>query len=633
MNHRSVVPSGSPTLRSLVGLAVVGAALLQSAPAQISDATAQNSSQADPPSRVARISFAKGNVSLEPAGVDTFAQAEINYPLTAGDRVYADLDALAELETAGLSVRLANGADVTLSSLSDQVAQLGLAQGSIHVVTRDLSAPDGTRATVEIDTPNGTILVQSPGDFRVDSYPQDDSTVVTVTSGQVQVEAANLTQVLGANQSFRLAGAAPVTAQFVALLDPDPLDRFDQDRESLVQASLNADDQYVSPGTIGAEDLDQYGDWNQSSDYGAIWYPRVVTVGWVPYHNGHWCWVAPWGWTWVEYEPWGFAPFHYGRWTNLNGRWGWIPGPPPRVIGRPVRPFYSPALVAFVGGGPGAGAGIAAWFPLGPGEPFVPWYHSSPGYINRVNVTNLYTRNPSEFRAAYANRSTSLYGGDARYANRAVATTAVNEHDFASGHSIIRSQPVRLDAAAREQLNQAPILSHPLVSPTASIAAPQTPARAVPPRQGRPALETWSGSARPAAPPDMNPVHPPMTGPVTMREPESTPAYTPAPTANLPRPRRQQPEEPAPTQRPPEQPRPLINRAEPQPGQPSFEQQRQEIERHEPGRPLAPQQVENMRSGRPAGPPPQPAPTARPETRPAPQPAARPAPKGPPKPP
>ena len=44
----------------------------------------------DPPNRVARISVIQGNVSLEPNGVDAFSQAEINYPLTSGDRVYAD---------------------------------------------------------------------------------------------------------------------------------------------------------------------------------------------------------------------------------------------------------------------------------------------------------------------------------------------------------------------------------------------------------------------------------------------------------------------------------------------------------------------------------------------------------------
>ncbi len=87
----------------------------------------------------------------------------------------------------------------------------------------------------------------------------------------------------------------------------------------------------------------------------------------------------------MEDEPWGFAPFHYGRWAAVNGGWFWVPGP---VV---VRPVWAPALVAFVGGGPGfrfsAGVGVG-WFPLAPGEVFVPGYHVSRGYVNNVNITN-----------------------------------------------------------------------------------------------------------------------------------------------------------------------------------------------------------------------------------------------------
>ncbi len=199
---------------------------------------AQNDTGYDPPNRVARISVIQGNVSLEPNGVDAFSQAEINYPLTSGDRVYADNNSFGELQTAGLAVRLGNGADVTLSSLTDNIAQLGLAQGSIRVRTRSLSASNGQPATVEVDTPNGAILVYQPGDIRVDSYPQDDTTVVTVSSGAVEVTGQNLDQQLGPNQSMRLSGSNPVYAEQVQLLPPDGLDQFDQQRESRRQRCL-----------------------------------------------------------------------------------------------------------------------------------------------------------------------------------------------------------------------------------------------------------------------------------------------------------------------------------------------------------------------------------------------------------
>ena len=471
---------------------------------------AQNDVSGDPPNRVARISVIQGNVSLEPNGVNDFSQAEINYPLTSGDRVYVDNTSLGELQTAGLAVRLGNGADVTLSSLTDNIAQFGLAQGSIRVRTRSLASFNGSQATVEVDTPNGAILVDQPGDVRVDSYPQDDTTVVTVSSGGVEVTGQNLDQQLGPNQSLRLSGSNPVYAEQVQLLPPDGLDQFDQQREQRRERSYAY--RYVSPDMIGAADLDDYGDWQQANQdnqgYGAVWYPRGVPAGWTPYSNGHWAWVAPWGWTWVEAEPWGFAPFHYGRWANFGGRWGWVPGPPASAFGGEVRPIYSPALVAFVGGGGGglsvAIGAIAAWFPLGPREVYQPWYHASPAYCNRVNVTNIYNTNVTEVHNTYINRTVNVYNTtnvtNVTYVNRTAATVVVPQRAFASGQSIAKVQRVQITPQVRSQLAAAPILPHPLVTPATAIVAAKPPARAVPPVQARPVVETRQGFERAESP-------------------------------------------------------------------------------------------------------------------------------------
>jgi hypothetical protein len=647
---------------------------------------AQNDVSGDPPNRVARISVIQGNVSLEPNGTNNFSQAEINYPLTGGDRVYVDNNSLGELQTAGLAVRLGNGADVTLSSLTDNIAQFGLAQGSIRVRTRSLASFNGAPATVEVDTPNGAILVDQPGDIRVDSYPQDDTTVVTVSSGAVEVTGQNLDQQLGPNQSLRLAGSNPVYAEEVQLLPPDGLDQFDQQREQRRERSDAY--RYVSPDMIGAADLDEYGDWQQANQdnqgYGAVWYPRGVANGWTPYSNGHWAWVAPWGWTWVEAEPWGFAPFHYGRWANFGGRWGWVPGPPASAFGGEIRPIYSPALVAFVGGGGGGislsiGA-IAAWFPLGPREVYQPWYHASPAYCNRVNVTNIYNTNVTEIHNTYINRTVNVYNTtnvtNVTYVNRTVATVVVPQRAFSSGQSIAQVQRVQLTPQARAQLTAAPILPHPLVTPATAIVAAKPAARAVPPVQARPVVETRQGFERAGSPgtPVRAPLPPPAAvshpGPATLPvgragfpqqrqaqvvapaplahptataparpTPEATPARAaapPPPVAARPvqqpeparsnvvetapaRPQIPAPQVQRPAPRPPDQPRPLINKTPPVPVQPPFAEQRRAIQSVDPGRPLGPQQVDNLRNGKPAGP-------AQQSEAPHPLPAARPAP-------
>ena len=144
---------------------------------------------------------------------------------------------------------------------------------------------------------------------------------------------------------------------------------------------------YVAAGTVGYEDLDANGYWQPSPVYGAVWYPNVHP-GWAPYREGHWAWVEPWGWTWVDDAPWGFAPFHYGRWVNAGGRWGWVPGPVRGSSG------VCSGAGGMGGGGPsfgvsiGFGGGGVAWVPLGWHDPFIPSYQVSAVYARNVNISN-----------------------------------------------------------------------------------------------------------------------------------------------------------------------------------------------------------------------------------------------------
>ncbi len=550
----------------------------------------------DPPSRVARVSVVVGNISVEPASVDQFSAAEANYPLTTGDRMYADTGATAELDAGDMAVRLGQRTDLTVTAMTDTLAQFGLAQGGVHL--RTYRADPGT--TTELDTPNVAVTVLQPGDVRVDVDPALDLTTVSLLSGQVQVDGNGLQQVLQAGQVVRLSGSDPVAAQWIAAMSADGLDRFSGDRDSVYESAMANDQQYVNQDMIGAEDLNSQGEWQTDAEDGPVWYPTTVAVGWQPYCYGHWAWVAPWGWTWVENEPWGFAPFHYGRWSQFGGRWGWIPGPPI------LRPVYSPALVVFVGG-----AGVTAWFPLGPREVFHPWYQTSTLYVNRVNVTNIYSRNIAEVRNTYNQRQVNVFagrGGDAQtYRNREVATVAVDHANFAAGRPVAQ---VRVDARA---LQNAQIEPHPMVTPQRSMVVP-APAHGIPVRVQRPELASHEGQPGAA-----------VSSPGTARPPLGIPA-TGGPQRPMggvqPRdaqPRDAQPqassqgqapvERQQPTARPqvpatqPEAARPLYNRAVPPQPRPSFEQQQGAMERTDPGRPLSPQQLNNLRQNQPVGQP------------------------------
>ena len=162
-----------------------------------------------------------------------------------------------------------------------------------------------------------------------------------------------------------------------------------------------------------------------------MWYPRAWRSAGLPYRYGHWAWISPWGWTWVDDAPWGFAPFHYGRWVYWGGAWGWCPGPV--VVG--VRPDVRPGAGGLVWrtalrNGVGFGGIGVGWFPLGWGEPFVPWYHYGPGYFRTVNITNTRITNINVVNV-----------NNIRYANRTVAgaITAAPASAFASGRDMQRT--------------------------------------------------------------------------------------------------------------------------------------------------------------------------------------------------
>jgi hypothetical protein len=139
----------------------------------------------------------------------------------------------------------------------------------------------------------------------------------------------------------------------------------------------------------GYADLDRYGNWQTDPEYGTVWYPRSVGAGWVPYSDGSWVWLDPWGWTWVDNAPWGYAPFHYGRWVFVRNHWGWVPGH------REHHPVWSPALVGWVGGANWSlGFGVnnrrqampaRGWYPLTPHERFEPSYHVRDDHLRRLN--------------------------------------------------------------------------------------------------------------------------------------------------------------------------------------------------------------------------------------------------------
>lgn len=337
---------------------------------------------ADPPGRIGRVAWLSrpGGLTLDnPSSGESF-RAPLNQPLTSGDVVRTDANARAEIQIGSMTLRLDENTSLELSRIDDDRVSVFLRNG--RSIAR-LASPESARE-FELNTLNGRFTSDDRGIFRVET--DDNGSAATAYDGalhftsydtDVDIRAGKRANIWYAGQThYRLT--TPVSDDFM---------RWSAARDQ--RPPTSASSRYVSPEMTGAEDLDAYGDWSDTTDYGPLWTPRAVAIDWAPYRTGHWAWVAPWGWSWVGHEPWGFAPFHYGRWVHYRGRWGWVPGE------RIARPVYAPAMVAW-SSAPGVSVSVTfgrapttGWFPLAPREVYVPYYRGSPDYIRRVNRTHV----------------------------------------------------------------------------------------------------------------------------------------------------------------------------------------------------------------------------------------------------
>jgi hypothetical protein len=404
-----------------VGLLSLAAAAVR---AQQDAADQPGADDVDPPTRAARLSYLRGAVSVQPAGMDEWSSAEINRPLTGGDQLWSDRESRAEIEFGNATVTLDDSSGVSLLNLSGEGVQLQLSAGTVNIAVRTLADGEG----FEVDAPNAAVTLLRPGSYRI-GVDEAGNTTVEMRDGQAQIATSvGRTVTLRGGQGAQFGPSGDVDV--APLGPPDEFDRWCAQRNDRWTRDQSVT-QYVSSDAVGAEDLQNYGEWTQEPDYGYVWFPTQVAADWAPYRYGRWLWVAPWGWTWVDSAPWGYAPFHYGRWAYLRARWCWVPAPPRHHA------VYAPALVAWIGGaratvalrtGPAVG-----WVPLAPGEVYVPGYRVSPRYLRNVNVSNTTIVNNTYITNVYRNPSLQN-----RYANRGAprGETVVEQRNFTSGESI-----------------------------------------------------------------------------------------------------------------------------------------------------------------------------------------------------
>lgn len=340
----------------------------------------------DPPGRVGRLADLAGPVWWFDLEQGRWAEGERNRPLTTGDRVSTGREGRAELRIGSTTLSLSEATELELLRLDDDQLRIQLHRGSVALRLRSREVA----AETVIGTDEAWLRPLRGGLYRLDR--DDDTTEASSWRGELQVDedAALVVDTGRRLQLWREGRTRELRHRWREPADDAFARRVLQaDRDDTRSASAA----HVSTEMTGWEDLDRHGRWDRHPDFGAVWIPVGVQAGWVPYRDGRWVWVRPWGWTWIDNAPWGFAPFHYGRWVEWRARWVWVPG---AYVARPV---FAPALVAWIDA-PGVGIGLRiggptySWVPLAPWEPYRPYYRASPRYRERIDPPDFRHRRP-----------------------------------------------------------------------------------------------------------------------------------------------------------------------------------------------------------------------------------------------
>jgi hypothetical protein len=228
------------------------------------------------------------------------------------------------------------------------------------------------------------------------------------------------------------------------------------------------------------DNLGDAGSWVEVGDYGYCWQPSVAVsnTSWRPYSDGYWAYTDV-GWTWVSYEDFGWATYHYGRWMRIRGRgWVWVPGRE-----------WGPAWVSWRTGGDYVG-----WAPLPPRRAGEYWDESpitarvdidfdiGPAYYNFIDVRYIgepvlrerifaadqnatyVTKTVNVTNITYTNSTVYNYGPDyntlSRYSTRPIQRlslqreTNVDPATAAQSKSLMKVQGDKLVVAAPQQLQK-----------------------------------------------------------------------------------------------------------------------------------------------------------------------------------
>src|SRR5689334_5839507 len=312
------------------------------------DDDADDADDYDVKARVVRISMIEGDVSVKHIDSKDWEAVKLNYPLVEGDTVSTAANGNLEIQVDARNfIRLSGNSVLRIVTLRDEGIAVSAVEGTVVV---RLANFDRKHGYFEIDAPKSTLAAEKNGLYRID-VPKSGRVRLTVREGgsaRIYSDTSGFALRDGRAAELVVEGDNAGDWDLMAAAPPDAIDNWVAQREQYLAQRSKYDVKYYDEYVWGGEDLDAYGDWFKTDDYGWIWrpFPNSISVynDWAPYRYGQWAWCPPYGWTWIGYEPWGWAPYHYGRWVYYNGYWAWCP----RSQFYRNRSWWRPALVAFV---------------------------------------------------------------------------------------------------------------------------------------------------------------------------------------------------------------------------------------------------------------------------------------------
>lgn len=281
-----------------------------------------------------RVSFDAGGTLVKGGEESDWSSATVNTLVLPGDTLWVDKGGTSEVEfSGGTFLRMADGSKAEVVDMPPNATVRGWI-GSFYI--QRLSRSSGSMLFY---TPAAIIEIDNDASVRVDIVNEGVTTVSTRWGrATVRTEAGGTVEAHAGRRVFVEAGLLPSQPAPFDRSEEDSFDLWNRERAEFLATGGSTTPASVPIGsdTLGAGDLDRYGEW-VTIDSTPYWRPTVV-VDYTPYHNGYWNYVGNVGNVWVGNYPFCYVTSHYGYW-DYNRTYGWVWG---------YRPQWSPAWCATV---------------------------------------------------------------------------------------------------------------------------------------------------------------------------------------------------------------------------------------------------------------------------------------------